>query len=115
VSLSEKQQLSQLLLDGINTHISNQTDIIDRIRSELLKDDQAMTKDINNALQQIFLIVHPDELPLDDSKYNEIIQDILTFIHDDDVKNTKYKNLIRRLLGDNIKIFKDPKKSILAA
>jgi len=115
VSLSEKQHLSQLLPEGIKTHISNQTDIINRIRSELLKDGQAMTKDINNALQQIFLIVHPDELPLDelpldDSKYNEIIQDILTFIHvDDDVKNTKYKNLIRRLLGDNITIFKDPK------
>lgn len=90
-------------------HMNPQDVILNRIKKKLLVDDEAdLTAEQTQAINAILLIVYPYELPDDDSKDNEIIDDILTFIYHDS-KNTLYYTLISVTfkIGD-LTVFKTP-------
>ena len=99
---------SPLPRPNIKRYLDDQETVLSRIQSELLQvPSQTINANDKQALCMILLILHPDELPADDSTDGEIIQDILTFIHDDN-KNAIYSSLITRLLPDDITRFKIP-------
>lgn len=89
----------------ITTHFAKQTAILDRIKDKLFNDISKFDEPLQNALNAILLIVHPDELPDDGSKDDELIQDILSFIHCEN-KNTLYKGLIANLGIADLTVFK---------
>lgn len=91
----------------ITTHFDKQTAILDRIKDKLFNDISKFDEPLQNALNAILLIVHPDELPHDDdgSKDDELIQDILSFIYCEN-KNTLYKGLIENLGITDLTVFK---------
>lgn len=91
----------------ITTHFATQSAILDRIKDKLFNDISKFDEPLQNALNAILLIVHPDELPHDDdgSKDDELIQDILSFIHCEN-KNTLYKGLIANLGIADLTVFK---------
>jgi hypothetical protein len=90
-------------------HMRPQTHILDRIKKKLLVVELAeLTAEQTQAINAILLIVYPYELPTDNSKDDEIIDDILTFIYHDN-KNTLYFTLIIDTfkIGDLL-VFKRP-------
>lgn len=104
--------VSQSPLPNIQRYLNQQQVILSKILPNLLTnpvDKSEQIQQTQQGLLTIFLIVHPDELPpINDNNANdEIIEDILTFIHHDN-KNTIYNTLITSLLGGDITRFKRP-------
>ena len=93
------------------TLFETQTAILHRIKDKLLVDTSLRFESLIPALNAILLIVHPDELPDDDSKDNELIQDILSFIHCEN-KNRLYIDLITTLGIADVGIFKPPEQLV---
>ena len=96
----------------ISRLFATQTAILDRINDKLPVDTSSRLDDsLKLALNAILLIVHPDELPDDDSKDDELIQDILSFIHCGN-KNRLYIGLIKTLGIANVLIFRLPEELV---